>query len=87
MSTNRLTDYAGRHWALKSVTDSDGQPDVTVHHFSTFEMREAWVAMDPALRIPVSPFHKEVRAWLKADPAYVSWWGRAWDWIAKIGRR
>lgn len=73
MSTDRLADYAGRHWALK--LDEHGAL-VSIHHFESFEMREAWIAMDPELRIPASPFRHSVRAWLKADPAYMSWWRR-----------
>lgn len=83
MSRDRLSDYTGRHWAIK-INEGGWE---SVHHFESMEMRNAWVDMDPERRRAVSPFHRYVRRWLKEDPAYVSPWGRFWNWVAKIGKK
>jgi hypothetical protein len=82
MSTERLTSYAGRHWALN--VDQHGVT-ASVHHFGDAQVRDWWVLMDPELRIPVEESHKDVKAWIKDDPAKVElpWWSRFWARISK----
>lgn len=65
MSTDRLPDYEGRHWAIR--LDSEGKT-ISVHHFSSEEVRDGWAEMDPGDRLAVTDKHRDVRLWLKADP-------------------
>lgn len=64
MSTDRLPSYVGRFWALRLMPS--GRYD-SVHHFGSEEIRDAWVAMEPQIRVPAGPRHKSVKAWLKQE--------------------
>ena len=66
MSTDRLPDYKGRHWAYK---EDDMGIIVSVHHFSSEEVRDGWVSMDPEVRFVASEKHPSVKRWLRADQA------------------
>ena len=78
MASHPLPSYVGRSWALK--LDLTGQHPTSVHHFSSEEVRDGWVHMDPDTRVPVDRNHPTVREWLGEK----SIWERIKDYIRSI---
>ena len=71
MSIDRMKDYTGRHWALRFSPDQLSLV-ASVHHFSSEEVRDGWVSMDPELRVAVDVGHPVVQRWLSEDPNHVA---------------